>query len=83
MTHPHGFLLDLLAAHSSAEAHGGGLSPRLHDLLMARHAEGPGTHPLRARIRQDSPGQTAAPTMPRIENLSAQVSAPGRAHARR
>jgi len=55
---PHSFLIDLLATHGTASAHGCGLEPRLLEMLLDRHAQFPGTAPLNLCVRHDGPLRT-------------------------
>jgi len=65
--HSHSLLIDLLAAHDSASAHGCGLEPRLLELLLDRHAPRAGTVALDRPIRVDGPPQPVPIGMACIE----------------
>jgi hypothetical protein len=79
--HPHAFLIDLLAMHETAAAHGCGLEPQLLEMLLDRHATAAGTLSLGHPIRTDGPTQTACPGLTRIERVA--QGSERHAHARR
>lgn len=55
--HPNTLLTNLLAAHDSAGVFGCGLTPRLLDRLLDRHATPAGAIRLDRPIRSDGPAQ--------------------------
>jgi len=78
---PHAFLIDVLAMHEAAAAHGCGLEPQLMELLLDRHATAAGTLSAGLPISTDGPAQTAPPGLTRIERVA--QGSERHAHARR
>ena len=78
--HPHAFLIDLLAGHGRAAAHGCGFEPRLLEALRDRHAAPPGTIALQAGDRSEGQAQRMPEGLPRIGGKSVQPTGP--AHVR-